>query len=167
MKNIETFINEGLSKANLNKIQEYINKLEEFLTPIFPKLNANWQKEIQKWAKADISNLTEYIADAYEDASDSNLRDFRGYQGRYDYNDGEFNRHNSCFHTDENLMIKKFNEKELKIDTTWSIIFSTCCEYLESVGYNDPMVEWTVKDFRQVSAAIDTALSIVAQKINK
>ena len=140
------FINESISKKTKIELQEYINELKPFLSKIIPNLNDKWKKSLETF-----KNYT--LEKAFDEAKDKSLRDYRGYEGRFSYNDGFFSRYESCWCYEDEDTIKELNNKKIK-NNAYEILLSTCCEYLESVGYNDPSREWTVKHFRYTDVAM-------------
>ena len=42
-------------------------------------------------------------------------------------------------------------------------LFVTWCEHLESVGFDDPAVEWTVGDFRGAENAMQIILKMIKE----
>lgn len=156
MKSLTNYIiNEALSKNNKKQILTYINDLEEYLKDIIPSLNQMWKNEFKDFN-------SDSIEDCYNDCKDCNLKYYKGFSERSgEWKDGYFSRYNSCW-KDNNIKetINNLNKKDPNDPHLFSYLFSTCCEYLESQGYDDPQ-EWTLIEFRQV----DTALSIIINKL--
>lgn len=160
MKDLKTIIKESVSKKTREEVQKYIDIIEPFLSKIIPNLNKNWDECLSNFKNSTIEDAKEY-------ASSTTLKGYRGYEGRFSYQDGQFSRYYSCWDDKEKEIINKLNNKKLKDKFEYyNCLFSTCCEELESNGFDDPMVEWTVGDFRKAEMAIIITISKLIGKNN-
>lgn len=147
-------------KANKKCIDFLDNDNISWLTNIFKKMG---QKYIDK-IPDDIN-----IEDCAKDSKTTTLRDYRGYEGRFGtWQDGYFNRNKSCWHDTDDKTVKDLKDKidnsEKKIDMLYfQPLFVTWCEHLESVGFDDPAVEWTVGDFRGAENAMQIILKMIKE----
>ena len=160
MRDIKTYINESISineaitGSTKNSILEIAKDLEEYLSQIIPSLNNKWKK----WFKTGFTSSD--LNEIYNNCSDVSLVEWRGRQTRSDWESGTFDRYKSYYREDTKETIKELNNEYNDRDR-YKMIFSTCCEYLEGLGYDDPAVEWKKRDF--VCAA--TAMEFVINKL--
>lgn len=141
----EYLINEAKSLKLSQSCKNFLEE-KEWLINIFKELGKKYIDLIP-----DNIDIEEYIASS----KNMTLKDYRGYEGRFSWQSGWFDRYSSCWQTEDKDTIdklKKSLEEENK-EKDYNIIYSdslypTWCEYLESVGYDDPGHEWTVGDFR-------------------
>jgi len=158
MRDIKTYINESVSinEAITGKIKtsilEMAKDLEEYLSQIIPSLNNKWKKYFK--TNFESSDLNEI----YDGCKDVTLIEWRGRQTRSDWETGMFDRYKSYYRENTQETIKELN-KEYNERYQYKIIFSTCCEYLEGCGYDDPAVEWTKRDFMCAATAMEFVIN--------
>lgn len=160
MKDITNYINEGITAKTKTSILDIVKELEEYLSQIIPSLNNKWKNYFK--TEFERSDLNE-IYDANKDVS---LSEWRGYNSKYDgWESGVFDRYKSYYKNDNKETIKDLNENfdEKYQYKNYTMIFSTCCEYLEDCGYDDPLVEWVKRDFIYAATAMEFAIN----KLNK
>ncbi len=152
----ESFINEGITGQTKTAILDMVKELEEYLSQIMPSLNNKWKNYFKpKFESSDLNEI-------YDDNKDVSLKEWKGYNTKYNgWQSGVFDRWKSCYRDDIKETIKNLNNDydEKYQDNNYYILFSTCCEYLEGCGYDDPLVEWTKRDFMYAATAMEFVIN--------
>ena len=150
--NESTLINEAMTGKTKTSILEIAKDLEEYLSQIIPSLNNKWKK----WFKTGFTSSD--LNEIYNNCSDVSLVEWRGRQTRSDWESGTFDRYQSYYKQNTQDTIKELN-KEYNERDRYKMIFSTCCEYLEGCGYDDPAVEWKKRDFVCTATAMEFVIN--------
>ena len=142
-----------ISKATFKQIGEYVNELHAY---IIPHLNDKWQSYLKEtFNDNNIDNI-------YKNKKAITLKEYRGYEGRFSWQEGLYREDYSCMKNNIqktiNILNETINDDNYK-NEEYSLIFSTCCDYLGcNVIGDDPGTEWTVGIFRKVNTAMYMAI---------
>lgn len=159
MRDIKNYINESIAINEditgkiKSSILEMAKELEEYLSQILPSLNNKWKNYFKtEFTSSDLNEI-------YDDCKDVSLIEWRGHNTKSNvWDPGMFDRSKSYYRQNTRETIKELNN-EYNERYQYVMIFSTCCEYLEGLGYDDPLIEWTKKDFMCAATAMEFVIN--------
>ena len=134
---------------------------------VFPKLNNFWKKYFIETFNEPFETEKQY-AEYYKKCCENSLIDYRGHKSKWgDYwVNGIYSDNDSCLGDDYKSTINQLNKKQPHDEPDFHvnenvILYSTCCRILEHAGWDNPITEWTAKNFRMA----DLGMQIAFRKI--